>query len=247
MSKQQTEIIYGIHAARHALEMSPQTVLEIWIQEDKIKSSTINQLINAAPGISIQNVSRHTLDKLSQYGRHQGIVIRKRIDKSVKQDLEQLLKTAVSSMQMFLVLDGIQDPHNLGACLRTADAAGVCAVILPKDRAVGINATVKKVASGAAENLPVFEVTNLSRTLRQMQSAGIWIIGTTDTADKDLYQVDLKRPLALVMGNEGTGLRQNTLNHCDILVRIPMAGVVESLNVSVASGICLFEALRQRQ
>jgi 23S rRNA (guanosine2251-2'-O)-methyltransferase len=148
---------------------------------------------------------------------------------------------------LFLVLDGVQDPHNLGACLRTADAVGVRAVILPKDRAVGLNETVRKVACGAAENTPVIHVTNLSRALREMQDAGIWVIGTVDEAENTIYEEDLTSPIALVMGSEGQGLRQNTRKHCDKLVNIPMAGVVESLNVSVAAGVCLYEARRQRQ
>lgn len=246
MTRQNTEIVYGIHASRHAMEMSLPSVLEIWIQEDKKESAAISQLIKLAEGISLQFVSKQTLDKLSQYEKHQGIVIRKRIEKINVSDLETLLRDARESMPIFLVLDGVQDPHNLGACLRTADAAGVRAVILPRDRAVGLNATVRKVASGAAENVPVIEVTNLARTLRQMQEAGLWIIGTADNAENSIFQVDLNRPLALVMGAEGKGLRLNTRNHCDTLAYIPMAGIVESLNVSVASGICLYEAVRQR-
>ena len=246
MTRQNTEIIYGIHAARHALNISLPFVLEIWVQEDKKESGAIRKMIEQASGISIQYVSKQTLDKLSQYERHQGIVVRKRIEKMDVPDLDTLLLDAHKTLPIFLILDGVQDPHNLGACLRTADAAGVRAVILPKDRAVSLNATVRKVASGAAENVPVIEVTNLARTLRQMQEAGIWIIGTADDAIHSIFQVDLNRPLAMVMGAEGAGLRQNTRNHCDTLVHIPMAGIVESLNVSVAAGICLFEALRQR-
>lgn len=246
MTRQNTEIIYGIHAARHALNLSLPSVLEVWVQEDKKDSGVIRQMIEQASGISIQYVPKQTLDKLSQYERHQGIVIRKRIEKKDMPDLDTLLLDAHETLPIFLILDGIQDPHNLGACLRTADAAGVRAVILPKDRAVSLNATVRKVASGGAENVPVIEVTNLARVLRQMQEAGLWIIGTADDAENSIYQVDLNRPLALVMGAEGKGLRQNTRNHCDTLAHIPMAGIVESLNVSVAAGICLFEAIRQR-
>ena len=163
-----------------------------------------------------------------------------------KIDLASVLEIDDGTKALFLVLDGIQDPHNLGACLRTADAVGVRAVILPKDRAVGLNETVRKVACGAAENTPVIHVTNLSRSLREMQDAGVWIIGTADEAENTIYEEDLTLPIALVMGSEGQGLRQNTRKHCDKLVNIPMAGVVESLNVSVAAGVCLYEAQRQR-
>jgi 23S rRNA (guanosine2251-2'-O)-methyltransferase len=146
-----------------------------------------------------------------------------------------------------LVLDGVQDPHNLGACLRSADAAGVDAVIVPKDKAAGLTPVVRKVACGAAENVPFFQVTNLARTLRDLQERGIWLIGAAGEAESSLYQADLRGPLALVMGAEEQGMRRLTREHCDVLVNIPMAGSVESLNVSVATGICLFEAVRQRR
>lgn len=241
-----SEIVYGIHAVRHALGMALPAVLEIWVQDNKKESRTIGQLIAAAGSIPVQYVPKQTLDRLAQYGRHQGIVIRKKRDKQAAPDLETLLHDAYTALPLFLVLDSIQDPHNLGACLRTADAAGVKAVILPKDRAAGVNATVSKVAAGAAEHVTVIEVTNLARTLKQMQAAGVWVIGTADDAGSSIYQADLNRPLALVMGAEGQGLRENTRKHCDLLVHIPMAGSVESLNVSVATGICLYEAVRQR-
>jgi 23S rRNA (guanosine2251-2'-O)-methyltransferase len=162
-----------------------------------------------------------------------------------KHSLDDLLD-ALSGPPLLLVLDGITDPHNLGACLRVADGAGAHAVIAPKDHAVGINATVAKVASGAAETVPYFMVTNLSRTLGELKERSIWCIGTSDDAPRTLYQADLKAPVALVLGAEGAGMRQLTRKTCDELVSIPMRGAVESLNVSVASGICLYEALRQR-
>ena len=145
-----------------------------------------------------------------------------------------------------LILDNVQDPHNLGACLRSADAAGVHAVVIPKDRSVGVTETVRLVACGAAESVPIAQVTNLARVLTQLKKSGLWIVGTTDTAEKTLYEVDLTGPIAMIMGSEGKGLRRLTSEHCDFLVRIPMVGSVESLNVSVATGVCLFEALRQR-
>ena len=179
---------------------------------------------------------------------HQGVVAR--VDavpqaKSLDELLEQLEATGEES-PLLLVLDGVTDPHNLGACLRVADGAGAHAVIAPKDHAVGINATVAKVASGAAETVPYFMVTNLARTLGELKERSIWITGTSDDAPQTLYQVDLKGPTALVLGAEGAGMRQLTRKTCDQLVSIPMKGGVESLNVSVASGVCLYEALRQR-
>jgi 23S rRNA (guanosine2251-2'-O)-methyltransferase len=243
-----TEIVYGLHSARHALQHSPNAVLEMWVQDNKKDSQAISELIKAAGSLAVQYASKQTLDKLAQYGRHQGVVLRKRKEKTTSDNLDALLSDIDSNeLPLFLVLDGVQDPHNLGACLRTADAAGVKAVIIPKARTASLTATVSKVASGAAESIPLIEVTNLARTLREMQEAGIWIIGTADDAPGSIYQADLNRPLALVMGGEGEGLRDNTQKHCDLMVSIPMAGIVESLNVSVATGICLFEAIRQRK
>ncbi len=242
-----TEIIYGLHSARLALQHSPDSVLEMWVQDNKKESQAIRELVKAAGSLAVQYASKQTLDKLAQYGRHQGVVLSKRKEKMAADDLDTLLNSIDTNvLPLFLVLDGVQDPHNLGACLRTADAAGVKAVIIPKARTASLTATVSKVASGAAENIPLIEVTNLARTLRQLQEAGIWIIGTADDAPGSIYQADLNRPLALVLGGEGEGLRENTRKHCDLLVNIPMAGIVESLNVSVATGICLFEAVRQR-
>lgn len=240
------EIVCGLHAARIALASAPEQVLEIWVLDSKRETRSIRELLRDKLA-EVQWVTRPVLDKLSGYQRHQGIVLRRRRSSLTSTDIESLLSFSNAESPLFLVLDGVQDPHNLGACLRTADAAGVRAVILPKDRAVSVNATVSKVAAGAAESVPVIEVINLSRVLDQMRDAGIWIIGTTDSASESLYSVDLCRPLALVMGAEGKGLRENTAKHCDLLVNLPMTGVVESLNVSVATGICLYEALRQQQ
>jgi len=243
-----TEIIYGLHTIRHALQQSPHSVLEMWVQENKKDARAISELIKLAGSLTVQYVSKQTLDKLAQYERHQGVVLRKRKEKPPTHDLAALLSDIDNdALPLFLVLDGVQDPHNLGACLRTADAAGVKAVIIPKARTASLTATVSKVASGAAESIPLIEVTNLARILREMQEAGIWVIGTADDAPGSIYQADLNRPLALVMGGEGEGLRENTRKHCDLLASIPMAGIVESLNVSVATGICLFEAVRQRK
>ena len=238
-----------MHAVRHALEQSSRDILEIWLQDNKRSAKQFDWLkqINQEALPAIQYVSRQVLDAHTNNGHHQGILIKCTASPTQTADLDTLLNTEDKSSFLILVLDGIQDPHNLGACLRTADAVGVTAVIIPKDRAVGVNATVRKVASGAAESVPIIQVTNLARALRDMQEAGIWIIGTTDEAEHTLYTHDFKKPVALVLGAEGKGLRHNTRNHCDDLVSIPMQGTVESLNVSVATGVCLFEILRQRK
>jgi len=243
-----TEIIYGIHAVKHALEQSAEDIIEIWVQESKRSAKQLEWLIQLSDNASlpIQYVSRQTLDTHTNNEHHQGVLIKCRSSRSTL-DLASLLATDNDTTPLYLVLDGIQDPHNLGACLRTADAAGVKAVIIPKDRAVGLNATVRKVASGAAENIPVVQVTNLARSLREMQEAGLWIIGMADGAEQSIYEQDFNRPLAIVLGAEGKGLRHNTRKHCDTLVSIPMQGKVESLNVSVATGVCLFEVMRQRR
>ena len=248
MSKQ-TEITCGIHAVRHTLKNASTDVLEIWVQDNKKSARAISDILTIAKNIhiSIQFVANKTLDKITHQANHQGIAVRRKVTSiDNKIDLKSILEVDDGKIPLFLVLDGVQDPHNLGACLRTADAVGVRAVILPKDRAVGLNETVRKVACGAAENTPVIHVTNLSRSLREMQEAGVWIIGTDDEAENTIFDEDLTSPIALVMGSEGQGLRQNTLKHCDKLVNIPMAGVVESLNVSVAAGVCLYEVRRQR-
>ena len=256
MSKQ-SEITCGIHAVRHALKNAAVNVLEMWVLESKrpAKKSAnkfagaIAEILELAKNahVTVQFVANKTLDKLTHQANHQGVVIRRKVTTTdSKIDLASVLAIEDGDKALFLVLDGVQDPHNLGACLRTADAVGVRAVILPKDRAVGLNETVRKVACGAAENTPVIHVTNLSRALREMQDAGIWVIGTADEAENTIYEEDLTSSIALVMGSEGQGLRQNTRKHCDKLVNIPMAGVVESLNVSVAAGVCLYEARRQR-
>jgi len=249
MPKEQTDIIYGLHAVRHALQHSPQAVLEIWVQDNRQTAKDIIRLLETAAGAaSVQAVPRQTLDRLTEYGRHQGIAVRMRRGRLTAQDLDSLLlNVAATELPLYLALDGIQDPHNLGACLRTADAAGVTAVILPKDRAVGMTPTVAKVASGAMESVPIVQVANLARALRQLKDAGVWIVGASGDAADSIYQTDLNRPLALVLGAEGKGLRENTRNHCDLLARIPMAGTVASLNVSVAAAVCLYEAVRQRK
>lgn len=244
------EMIFGLHAVRHALEHNPETILGIWIQDSKRSGPAIDEIVrlSQACSVKVDYVPRPTLDKHTGNAVHQGIAARRKADNYGEQTgLDTLLSNPGHGLQLFLVLDGIQDPHNLGACLRTANAAGVDALILPKDRAVSVTPVVRKVASGAAENTPVITVTNLSRTLRQLKGAGIWIVGTDDKAGQSIYDVDLKVPLAVILGAEGQGLRENTRKNCDFLVSLPMKGIVESLNVSVATGICLYEVLRQRR
>ncbi|NOR40843.1 MAG: 23S rRNA (guanosine(2251)-2'-O)-methyltransferase RlmB [Gammaproteobacteria bacterium] len=240
--------VYGLHAVESLLSSRPSTVTGLTVAEGAAEKR-LSPLIEkaAAAGITIHRIPRKDLDQLIPGARHQGVIA------SVKAESlemsEKLLPEFIAGLSgpaFLLILDGVQDPHNLGACLRTADAAGVHAVILPRDRAVGITPVVHKVASGAAESVPIFTVTNLARTMRQLRDAGIWIYGTSDAAEQDLYQSDLQGPIALVMGSEGKGLRRLTREHCDHLLAIPMAGQVESLNVSVAAGVLLFEARRQR-
>ncbi|PWC15820.1 23S rRNA (guanosine(2251)-2'-O)-methyltransferase RlmB [Brenneria roseae subsp. americana] len=241
-----SEIIYGIHAVKALLARDPQRFLEVFIlkgRDDRRLQPVIAEL--EAQGMVIQLANRQWLDSQAEGAVHQGIVAKvKEGRKYQENDLPALLENL--DTPFLLVLDGVTDPHNLGACLRNADAAGVHAVIVPRDRSAQMNATVKKVACGAAENVPLISVTNLARTLRLLQEHNIWIVGTAGEADHTLYQSKLTGPMALVMGAEGDGMRRLTREHCDELISIPMAGSVSSLNVSVATGVCLFEAVRQR-
>ncbi len=242
------EKIFGIHTVLAAIKKNSSSVDQIWLQKGQ-KNKKHQDIIKASElaGIRSNWVARFELDKM--VGRdviHQGVVasihgLPVGTDNDLLARLEQLV-----DIPLLLVLDGVLDPHNLGACLRTADAAGVHGVILPKSRGVPVNATVRKVASGAAENVAIFEVSNLARTLNQLKQKGVWIIGTTDKADSTLYDTDLSGPIAIIMGSEDKGLRRLTGAECDHLVRIPMAGSVASLNVSVATAVCLYEANRQR-
>ena len=242
------EQVYGLHAVAALLEKRPASIKKLMVAEgtgDRQLAPLLEQA--TAAGIAIQKVPRRELDQSAPGARHQGIlaVVRASSRSRNERELPDFLDT-LTEPAFLLVLDGVQDPHNLGACLRTADAAGVHAVILPQDRAVGITAVVHKVACGAVESMPVFTVTNLARTLRQLRDAGIWIYGTSDAAGQGLYDSDLLGPIALVLGSEGKGMRRLTREHCDHLLTIPMAGQVESLNVSVAAGVVLFEVRRQR-
>ena len=240
-----TRLIFGFHAVNARLWQNPKSITELYVLDGKQDARMRDVLEKAgAENVRVILADMDRLNTLSKQARHQGVV--GFIDASKNHvDLDDVLEN-VSGAPFLLVLDGVTDPHNLGACLRVADAAGVHAVIAPKDKAVGINATVAKVASGAAEHVPYIMVTNLARTLREIKEYDIWVVGTDDQAETSLYQTQVAGPIAWVMGAEGEGMRRLTREHCDELVNIPMAGSVSSLNVSVASGVCLFETVRQR-
>jgi 23S rRNA (guanosine2251-2'-O)-methyltransferase len=243
------KVLFGFHAVGVRIKTAPQSVFEVFFDASR-RDARMRQFMDRAreAGIRLIESDGLRLAKMCGSHGHQGVVAR--VDplaqvKSLDELLEQL-EAASDEPPLLLVLDGVTDPHNLGACLRVADGAGAHAVIAPKDHAAGINATVAKVASGAAETMPYFMVTNLARTLGELKERNIWCIGTSDDAPQTIYDVKLTGPVALVLGAEGEGMRQLTRKTCDELVSIPMRGAVESLNVSVASGVCLYEALRQR-
>lgn len=238
-------VVFGFHTVLARLRADPKSVLEVFLDEARkdARAKDFAAQVERA-GARLMRVSSARLEGMAGGGRHQGVVARIAVT-SEKQTLEELLE-GLSVPPLLLVLDGITDPHNLGACLRVANAAGVHAVVAPKDHAAGINATVSKVASGAAEITPYYMVTNLARTLADLKDRNIWIVGTDERAEKTLYEADLPESIAWVIGAEGPGMRRLTRESCDLLVRIPMQGQVESLNASVASGICLFESVRRR-
>ena len=239
------KVLYGFHAVGVRLKTAPGSVIEVYFDASR-RDARMRQFMARAQeaGVRLIEADGARLAKLAGSLGHQGVAARVQALEMAR-SLDDLLD-GVQGPPLLLVLDGVTDPHNLGACLRVADGAGAHAVIAPKDHAVGINATVAKVASGAAETVPYFMVTNLARTLGELKERSIWIVGTSDDAPRTLYQADFKGPTALVLGAEGAGMRQLTRKTCDELVSIPMCGAVESLNVSVASGICLYEARRQR-
>lgn len=240
------DLVFGIHAVEAFLQRAPQDVLELFVMKDR-DDKRMQPIIQLARqnGVSVQFCNRKTLDDMVG-GQHQGVVAKARLQSSGNEaDLAAIV--AANDKPFILILDGVTDPHNLGAILRSADAAGVHAVVAPKDRSVKLTSVVRKVACGAAESVPFITITNLARTMRELQDAGVWIVGTAGETETLVYDADLKGPLALVLGAEGEGLRRLTRETCDSLVKIPMFGAVSSLNVSVAAGICLFEAVRQRQ
>ncbi|WP_445371118.1 23S rRNA (guanosine(2251)-2'-O)-methyltransferase RlmB [Methylomonas sp. HW2-6] len=239
--------LFGIHAAQAALEYSPQKIRRAWVDSQR-QDSRMKPLLDelAALGVGLEKTERKKLDKLADGKNHQGIVVAVELpamhsEDRLKSDVEALTEPA-----FYLILDQVQDPHNLGACLRTADAVGAHGVIVTKDNAAGITPTVCKVASGAAETVPVYQVTNLARTLRWLKEQNIWIMGAAGEAEQTVYDMKLDMALALVMGAEGSGMRHLTRQHCDFLVKIPMLGQVESLNVSVAAGVLMYEIFRQK-
>ena len=244
------KVLFGFHAVGVRIKTAPTSVLEVFYDVSR-RDARMRQFTDRAreAGIRLIESDGLRLAKMCGSHGHQGVVARVIALAQVTSldELLEQLEEAGTAQPLLLVLDSVTDPHNLGACLRVADGAGAQAVIAPKDHAAGVNATVSKVASGAAETMPYFMVTNLARTLGELKERNIWCIGTSDDADKTIYDVDLTGPVALVLGAEGEGIRQLTRKTCDELVSIPMQGAVESLNVSVASGVCLYEALRQRR
>jgi 23S rRNA (guanosine2251-2'-O)-methyltransferase len=239
--------VAGIHSVRAALKHGSEGIVEIWL-ERKRRDRRLAQLAELAreSQVAVRQVARDELDGAADGANHQGVVAWVRITAArSERDLARILQD-VRGPPFLLILDGVQDPHNLGACLRVADAAGAHALIAPRDNAVGLTSVACKVASGAALTLPFVQVTNLSRTIEGLKGQGIWLIGADGEAPASLFEMDLTGPLALVMGGEGKGLRRLTRERCDSIGHLPMLGTVESLNVSVAAGICLYEAVRQR-
>jgi 23S rRNA (guanosine2251-2'-O)-methyltransferase len=242
--------LYGFHAVGVRLKTHPETVLELHVDASR-RDARMRSFVEKAQASGRRLVESDDARLQAMVGthRHQGVVARVGPLPAL-QSLDHTLDRAEDAgvtAPLVLALDGVTDPHNLGACLRVADGAGTTAVIAPRDHAVGVNATVAKVASGAAESVPYFMVTNLARSLAGLKDRGLRVVGTSDRADRSLFETDLTGPLVLVLGAEGRGLRQLTERSCDVLVHLPMRGAVESLNVSVAAGICLYEALRQRE
>lgn len=242
------EIVCGFHAVGSAIRRAPDTVIQLWIDSSRHDSRVTKLAVEAQQaGVNTISTDKSNLDQKSGGLRHQGVLAE--IRSSEHQDESALYRRLElhEHQPLLLVLDQVQDPHNLGACLRTAEGAGVDAVVLPKDGAAPVNQTVRRVAAGAADRIPVYYVTNLSRCLESLKKMGVWITGAAEEGDSDLYDLHFNGSTAIVMGAEGKGLRRLTREHCDQIVRIPMAGAVSSLNVSVATGVILFEVVRQRQ
>lgn len=241
------ERIYGVHAVEALLRHHPRRVKQLWLAEGR-QDPRIQALLELArqARVPVGQRERRELDEWAE-GVHQGVVAEVSPSQVWGEAMLDELLDRCEGPPLLLVLDGVTDPHNLGACLRTADAAGVQAVIVPKDKSATLNATVRKVACGAAEVVPLVAVTNLARTLEKLRQRGLWTVGTAGEVEQELYGLDLRGPTVLIMGAEGKGMRRLTREHCDYLVRLPMVGSVSSLNVSVATGVCLFEAVRQRR
>jgi 23S rRNA (guanosine2251-2'-O)-methyltransferase len=248
MSRSSTRLVGGIHSVRNLLRHGAEAILEAWIDNGR-RDRRLRELIDEFNKLDIafHPSDREELDRLAPDLNHQGVLVRARAPAALGENALRQLLERIEPPYLLLVLDGVQDPHNLGACLRTADAAGVHAVIAPKDRSVGLTPVVCKVASGAAESIPFVQVTNLARTLEMLaKEYQVWITGTAGESDMSLYDADFQGSTAIVMGAEEKGMRRLTREHCDQLISLPMAGSVESLNVAVATGVTLFEAIRQR-
>ena len=243
--KREPRVVFGFHAVLARLRADPRSVLEVYLDETR-QDGRVRDLVAVAEraGVRLMRVPTKRLDGFYGGGRHQGVVARVEV-KAAGESLNEVLESVQSPL--LLVLDGVTDPHNLGACLRVANAAGAHAVVAPKDRAAGITPAVSKVASGAAESTPYLMVTNLARTLEEIKARNIWAVGADERAERTLYEADLPSAIAWVLGAEGEGMRRLTRESCDMLVRIPMSGDVASLNVSVSAGICLFESVRRRK
>ncbi|WP_257793848.1 23S rRNA (guanosine(2251)-2'-O)-methyltransferase RlmB [Paenalcaligenes niemegkensis] len=243
------QMLAGFHAVRARIRHAASSIKELYIEEarrDKRMQSFIEQA--ESQGLKIVFVDKKRLDTIARGVRHQGVVAMA-TEAELAMDVDELLDLLEDKGEkpLLLLLDSVTDPHNLGACLRSADAAGCHAVIAPRDRAVGLNATVRRVACGAAETTPYLTVTNLARTMRSLKERDVWVVGTDDQAENSIHDIDVTRGIAWVMGAEGEGMRRLTRETCDELVSIPMIGSVESLNVSVASAVCLYESVRQRR
>jgi len=239
--------IFGIHAVESLLTRSPQNVIQLFLLKNrKDKALTTIENLAKQAGIKCQSIERKKMDERVR-GNHQGVIAEVKISDAMMSETQLLDLAKEKADLLLLILDGVTDPHNLGACIRTADAAGVDAIVLPKDRSASMNSTVRKVACGAAENVPLVKVTNLARFLKQLKEEFVWIVGTAGEAKVDVYQAKFPKKTAMVMGAEGSGMRRLTRENCDELINIPMAGSVSSLNVSVATGICLFEYVRQHR
>lgn len=241
------EYVYGLHAVQAMLLHASKRVKLLHLVRGRI-DSRMQEVVDLAQQhkVTIQHVSPEELDKLADGGVHQGVIAVVTPSQLWSEEMLGHMLDELEGVPLLLVLDGVTDPHNLGACLRSADAAGAHAVIIPRDRSASLSPTVRKVACGAAETVPLVAVTNLARTLKQLQQRGLWVVGAAGEAEQLLYAVDLKVPSVIVMGAEGSGMRRLTREHCDYLAKLPMGGTVSSLNVSVAAGVCLFEAVRQR-
>jgi 23S rRNA (guanosine2251-2'-O)-methyltransferase len=241
------DLLIGIHAVEAALQYDASHIVELYI-ESGAHNARVKELSDRARELGIKPHARDraALDRMTGGARHQGVVARYDAPAPLAESELPKLVDGAGNGALFLVLDGVTDPHNLGACLRSAEAAGITAVVVPKDRAVGITPTVRRASAGAADRVPFVAATNLSRALKSLKDAGVWLVGLVGDVDASIYSIDLKGPIAIVLGSEGEGMRRLTREACDFLARIPMRGGVESLNVSVATGIALFEALRQR-